>query len=141
MPLRANQDQWLSFPKREPVRLSGERLYLDVYYGFRILETGSELEPFRVTTTEYFYTLLDRNHRELLAYHFHPNGAGWCTYPHLHVGTASGLIDNKAHLITGPVALPAFVRMLIEDPAIPVVALRSDWARTLAEEGDRDANI
>jgi hypothetical protein len=28
--------------------------------------------------------------------------------------------------------------MLIEDPAIPVVSLRPDWARVLDVKGDRD---
>ena len=107
--------------------------------GFRILEAESEFDRFRVTTSSYFYTLLDRDSRELLAYHHHPDGAGWCDYPHLHVGTASGVIDNKAHLVTGPVALQAFIRMLIEDPAIPVVSLRSDWSRVLEAKGDGDA--
>lgn len=138
-PLRLGQLHLLTFPQQRPVRLNGERLYLDLIYGFRMLESRSELERFQVTTTRYFYTLLDRNHRELLAYHFHPVGSGWCTYPHLHVGTASGIIDNKAHLVTGPVSLPAFIRMLIEDPAFPVVSLRHDWASVLAAKGDRHA--
>ncbi len=123
------------------MRLTGERLYLDLYHGFRIVQTRSGLEPFHVTTTDYFYTLLDRNHRELLSYHFHPDGAGWCTYPHLHVGTARGIIDNKTHLITGPLPLQAFIRTLIEDPAIPVVSLRPDWGRVLDVKGHRDAIV
>lgn len=123
------------------MRLTGARLYLDLYHGFRILESDSELEPYSTATTRYFYTLLDQDHRELLAYHFHPNGAGWCTYPHLHVGTARGIIDNKAHLATGPVSLQTFIRMLIEDPVIPVVSLRPDWARVLEVKGDHDAVV
>jgi hypothetical protein len=138
-PLRLNEDHSLSFPQQRPVRVTGERFYFDLIHGFRIVETDSDLEPFQVTTTRYFYTLLDRNHRELLAYHFHPDGADWCTYPHLHVGTASGVIDNKAHLATGPLPLQAFIRMLIEDPAIPVVSLRPDLERVLEVKGDRDA--
>jgi hypothetical protein len=119
------------------MRLTGERLFLDLYHGFRIVQTRSSLEPYQVTTTDYFYTLLDQNQRELVAYHYHPHGAGWCTYPHLHVGTANGIIDNRAHLITGLLPLQAFIRMLIEDPAIPVVSLRPDWARVLDVKGDR----
>ena len=123
------------------MRLTGERFYFDLVHGFHIVETDSELEPYRVATTRYFYTLLDRNRRELLAYHYHPDGAGWCTYPHLHVGTASGTIDNKTHLSTGPLPLQAFIRMLIEDPAIPVVSLRPDWARVLELKGDPDVVV
>ena len=140
-PLRLNQDHSLSFPQQQPVRLTGERLYLDLVHGFCIVETYSEFEPFWVTTTRYFYTLLDQNRRELAAYHFHPDGAGWCIYPHLHVGSASGIIDSKAHLVTGPLPLQAFIRMLIEDPAIPVVSLRQDWARVLDVQGERDALV
>lgn len=138
-PLRLNEDHWLSFPQQQPARITGDRLRFDLYHGFRIVATDSELEPFRVTTTRYFYTLLDRDHRELLAYHFHPDGAGWCTYPHLHVGTASGIISGKTHLVTGHIALAAVVRMLIEDPTIPVTPLRPDWAQVLAAKGVRDA--
>lgn len=130
-PLRPNEDHWLSFPEERPVRLTGARLYFDMYHGFRIVETASELEPYRVTTTRYFYTLLDQNQRELIAYHYHPSGAGWCTYPHIHVGTATGIIDRKAHLATGRLSLEAVIRMLIEDPSIPVTSLRPDWAQVL----------
>lgn len=111
-------------------------LSINVRLGFRIAEAEPGNKSYQVTTTNYFYTLLDRERRELLAYHHHPEGAGWCTYPHLHVGTASGIIDNKAHLVTGPVTLPAFIRMLIEDPAIPIVSLSPDWDRVLAAKGD-----
>jgi hypothetical protein len=36
-------------------------------------------------------------------------------------GKRSGIIDNKAHLVTEHVSLRALIRMLIEDPAFPVV--------------------
>lgn len=130
-PLRINQDHWLLFPEGLPVRLADNRLFFDLVHGFRIVEDPTGIARFRVTTTRYFYGVLDEGHRELLAYHYHPEGAGWCTYPHLHVGTARGTIDNKAHLATGRVSREAVIRMLIEDPEIPVVALRPDWARVL----------
>jgi hypothetical protein len=139
--LRLSEYHWLTFPEQRPVRLAGERLYLDIIHGFRVVQTRSRLEPFQVTTTDYFYTLLDQNQRELVAYHLHPDGAGWCTYPHLHVGTAKGIIDNKTHLITGSLPFQAFIRMLIEDPAIPVVSLRTDWARVLDVKGNPDVIV
>jgi hypothetical protein len=140
-PLRLNQDQSLSFPQQKPVRLTGERFFLDLVHGFLIVETDFEPEPFRITTTSYFCTLLDRERRELLAYHFHPDGVGWWSYPHLPVGTARGIIDKKAHLATGRLPLQASIRMIIEDPAIPIVSLRPDWARVLELKGDPDVVI
>jgi hypothetical protein len=119
------------FAEGRPVRLAGGWFLLDVAHGFRIVEDNTRRGSYEVTTTSYFYSLLDRDRRELLAYHFHPEGAGWCTYPHLHVGAATGIIDNKSHLATGWVALQAVVRMLIEDPSIPVTSSRSDWALVL----------
>lgn len=83
--------------------------------------------------------MLDQRRRELIAYHHHPESESWCVYPHLHIQPASEVIGSKVHLVTGPISLQAFIRMLIEDPAIPVVSLRPDWARVLAVEGDRGA--
>jgi hypothetical protein len=103
----------------------------ECFCDIQIIETATNRGIYDVVTTRYSYNLLDQAHRELFAYHYHPAGEGWCTYPHLHVGTARGIIDNKAHLATGWVPLPAVIRMLIEDPSIPVAALRPDWARVL----------
>jgi hypothetical protein len=130
-PLRLNVDHWLSFAEEQPVRLNGSRLNLDLLHGFRIVEALGERGRFKVETIRYSYTLLDRSQRELIAYHHHPSGASWCTCPHLHVGTATGDIDNKAHLATGWVSLPTVIRMLIEDPSIPVTPVRRDWALVL----------
>jgi hypothetical protein len=106
-PLRLEEDHWLLFAEGRPVRLAGAWFFFDFAHGFRIVEDNTGLGSYEVKTTRYFYTLLDQDQRELIAYHFHPAGIGWCTYPHLHIGTATGLIDNKA---------------------IPVTPSRPDWA-------------
>jgi hypothetical protein len=100
-------------------------------HGFRINQADNSPMAYTITTTRYSYTVLDRLERELVAYHYHPSGVNWCTYPHLHVAATSDLFSGKAHLATGWVSLPAVVRMLIEDPANPVVSLRPDWSRVL----------
>ena len=138
VPLRPNQDHSISIANGEPVRLTGEGLYLDCIHDFRIVEDPAIAGVYRAITTAHSYALLDHRRRELVTYHYHPAGGSWCTYPHLHVGTASGIIDNKAHLATGHITLPAVIRMLIEDPAIPVVSLRPVWAHVLELNGDLD---
>lgn len=81
-------------------------------------------------TTSYFYELLDREQRGILAYHWHPHGPSPITYPHLHVGGQTapvGLI--QAHLPTGRISLVDVVRMTISE--FGVTPLRADWQSVL----------
>jgi hypothetical protein len=67
----------------------------------------------------------------LLAYHWHPVGVSPVTHPHLHLGGSLGGLDlSKAHLPTGPVALPDVLRFAIED--LGVEPLRAGWRDLLA---------
>jgi hypothetical protein len=136
MPLRLDLNLSLSFPNGAPVRLAAAGLHLEFVHDFRIVEQEG---GFSVVSTGYWFSLLDDGRRELVAYHHHPMGESWCTYPHVHVATATSSIIGKAHLVTGPLTLQAFIRMLIEDPAFPVVSLRPDWARVLELSGESDA--
>lgn len=130
-PLRLAEDHWLSFPGGSSVRLGGSEYFLDVIHGFRFIERDSSPVAYSIATTRYSYTVLDRHHQELLAYHYHPSGVSCRTYPHLHISGAASPFPGKAHLTTGWVSLPAVIRMLIEDPASPVVSLRPDWPQVL----------
>jgi hypothetical protein len=121
----------IAFAGGKPAQLAGAGLYLSLYFGIIVGEGAPSRGVDEVTTIEYSYRLLDHHQRELVAYHYHPSGVSWCTYPHLHVAAASDVFSGKAHLATGWVSLPAVVRMLIEDPAIPVVSLRPDWSWVL----------
>jgi hypothetical protein len=81
-------------------------------------------------TTNYWYHIVDRDERMILAYHWHPSGRSTVTAPHLHVGGRTAPVDlSKAHLPTGVVALPAVVRMSITE--LGVEPLRTDWREVL----------
>ena len=72
-----------------------------------------------------------------MSYHWHPDGPGGATYPHLHLGLAcgvpprpAGLIHPDVHIPTGRVALEDLLRLAIEQ--LEVKPLRDDWAEVLA---------
>lgn len=141
MPLQLNMDHVVTFPNGNPVRLAGTGLYLECFHDFRIVAEDGGRAGYNAITTGYWYSLLDEGRHELFAYHYHPSGESWCTYPHLHVTTATRTVIGKSHLVTEHVSFAAFIHMLIEDPAIPVVSLRPDWSRILELKGDPDVVI
>jgi hypothetical protein len=87
----------------------------------------------------YHYALLDRKESELLVYHWHPDSEG-PDYPHLHVSasliaqvdaqTRRNIDLDKLHIVTGHIALQAFIRMLITE--FQVKPLRADWRERVA---------
>ncbi len=84
----------------------------------------------------------DRLGIELLAWHWHP-GADFAgpDHPHVHVSAAlrpslaagerAVIPIDKLHLPTGPVALAAVVRMLVEEFGVQPIA--NDWRERLAD--------
>ena len=90
---------------------------------------------YRLRTDAYRYRVLDEQERELLVWHWEPEGLGDRRRPHLHVAygtgsaasinlpTASGVGESpfpqldvpKLHVPTGRVLLEDVVRFLIED--------------------------
>lgn len=98
-------------------------------------------QPVGVSTRSYQIALLDRNEREVLAWHWQPGPAlAGPDHPHVHVSAAARFPDaagqpaavdlDKLHLPTGPVSLAAVVRMLVEEFGVhPRVA---DWRERLA---------
>jgi hypothetical protein len=94
---------------------------------------------FEVRTTGYSYRLLDREGREILAYHWHPVGISPITFPHLHLTRfrpidlsldSDPLALAEMHLPTGFGTLEDIVRLLITEFAVE--PRRSDWAEILA---------
>jgi hypothetical protein len=85
-----------------------------------------------VRVVGYGYSVIDTGGRELLAFHWHPDGQSPIVEPHLHIhGAVAGIALDSAHVPTGLVSLQSFLRFLIRDFA--VVPLRPDWP-TLLEE-------
>lgn len=95
------------------------------------VEHSFALDPAaEIHTTGYAYHLYDGTGRELLAYHWHPRGAGARPEPHLHVRAMIGHTAlARLHLPTGRVSLEAFVRLLITE--FGVAPLEEGWQRIL----------
>jgi hypothetical protein len=82
------------------------------------------------TVSTYRYGLYDRNGREILSYHWHPDARSHVTAPHLHIGggVAPWRPDlAKAHIPTGQVTLEDVLLLAIEELTLDVTPLRADW--------------
>ncbi len=130
-----------------PLRTTDDQrgLRFGVYLEYRILEAPDAVadERFRVDVMRYAYEFLDREERELFAYHWHPAGVSPVRFPHLHLPRVSliaptggsplgGLSEigiGKAHFPTGPISLEGVIGLLIRD--FGVVPRRRDWAEVL----------
>ncbi|MGD9894924.1 MAG: hypothetical protein AB7U18_26875, partial [Dehalococcoidia bacterium] len=76
--------------------------------------------------------------REIVAYHWHPQGRSHVRTPHLHLGAALGTLRNevtKAHLYTGMITPVAILSLVIEH--FGVAPRRPDWA-TIFEQTERE---
>ncbi len=124
--LRLNEDR--------PVRLGGpSRIWLYFHQYYRIVQLEISGNLWTVTEVGYEYQILDSNHREILAYHWHPMGQSSFISQHLHVGhgaMASREEIETAHLPTGYVSLPDIIRLLIRD--FRATPKRGDWESILS---------
>lgn len=110
------------------------------------MEMNDRAGFFEVRTASYLYRILDLNEREIIAYHWHPEGVSPVVRPHLHLTSRIQpvSIDDPArpdleperialaemHISTGPVPFEDVVRLLIEE--FRVIPLRSDWEEILS---------
>lgn len=117
----------------DPVRLAGDsRLALSVVMRYRVAEHPGPRGPWEVSTVAYYYTLADSDGREVVAYHWHPEGQKIVTFPHLHLraGARVGREDlAKAHIPTGHMGLEDVLRLGIRE--LGVKPRRRDWAEVL----------
>lgn len=110
-----------------------------VSHGF-VVERSSEERGFDAHTVYYSYRVLEPDGREIVAYHWHPEGTSPIRHPHLHLTSRLPTIDlgprfapvalAEAHLPTGPVRLADVVRLLIDE--LGVAPRRTDWGAVLA---------
>jgi hypothetical protein len=122
-----------SVPLRSPVGLG-----LRVRLRGRVGPVEDDPGRWQVRIVAYQYALLDREGREYLAYHWHPEGSSHVAEPHLHLGPAAQVgvpALAAAHLPTGPVALTALVHLAID--GLGARPLRADWPVVL----DRAAQL
>jgi len=100
------------------------------------------VERDRVETTGYLYEINDRDGREILAYHWHPEGVSPITEPHLHLSGRLRPFDlgdrdtavrlGGMHLPTGIVTLARMVHLLIAE--FGAEPRRADWQAILGRE-------
>ena len=117
-----------------PIRISGTSgvwLILQQYY--RIVQSEAPTALWTVAEEGYYYEILDSDHREILAYHWHPTGLSSYAAHHLHIG--HGAIVGReelhhAHLPSGHVSVPDILRLLISD--FRASPRRHDWRAVLA---------
>jgi hypothetical protein len=107
-----------------------------------VIQVEAPRGPWEAQTAAYEYHLSDRDDREILAYHWHPDGASHVQVPHLHLGPAAEVgwtALTTAHLPTGWIRVGDVVRLAIEGLAVPPV--RRDWdgvlLATAGMSGDR----
>ena len=98
------------------------------------MQTGQPRGQWEARAAAYEYRLSDGDDREILAYHYHPDGASPVQTPHLHLGPAAEVgraALTTAHLPTGWVALEAVIRLAIE--GLGAEPARRDWDRVLGQ--------
>lgn len=109
---------------------------LSVKMRYRIVRAEGERGPWKVSVAAYQYAFVDEAEREIVAYHWHPDGTSDVTTPHLHLeaGARVGRRDlAAAHIPTGRVSLESIVRLAIG--GFFVSPLRREWQSVL-DRGD-----
>lgn len=129
---RSEEPHILTFPDDPATMGSNDNLALSVRHYYYIVRSPDVYKRWKVQTAAYYYELQIGSGQEILSYHWHPDGPSPVTFPHMHIGTASGVtVDGilKAHFPTPRTALEDLLWMLIED--FGVRHRRRDWQRIL----------
>ncbi|MGE3913444.1 MAG: hypothetical protein AB7K36_29095, partial [Chloroflexota bacterium] len=115
------------------VRLQGpERIHLRVRLRLQLTQVEESRGYWDADLAAYEYRLSDPDDREILAYHWHPDGQSHVQTPHLHLGVAAAVgrvALLTAHLPTGQVSARDVVRLAVESFAVQ--PQRRDWAAIL----------
>lgn len=123
-----------------PQKLPRTNLFITVTQRYHVVQDSTpDRGPWRVTTTEYFYTLWrarggrGKKPERLVSYQWHPKPGETYTYPHVHLGPASGVEPHlqKTHVPTGRVALEDVIRYAISQ--LGARPLRADWMEVLED--------
>ena len=127
----------MRFAEDRPIRL-GRRgtISMAVRQWYVVAVESGATGLWKARTTGYDFRLLDREDRDIVAYHWHPSGPSRVTRPHLHIGGRTSPTDlSKVHLTTGRVSLADVVGMAITE--MGVEPLRPDW-QEVRERAERD---
>lgn len=102
-------------------------------------------DAYTIWVIQYSYRVVEDNGRELLAFHWHPDGVSPIKHPHLHLSSriapialgsgAASVALGELHIPTGFVALGDVVHLLIEE--LGVEPRRADWRAVLEAVSER----
>lgn len=119
----------------DPVHLpGGARISLTFRMHYRLVRAEGERGPWKVQIAGYLYGIDDVDGREILAYHWHPEGRSSEREPHLHLGAGAyvGRAElTAAHLPTGRISVEELLVLAIR--GLGVEPRRDDWEAVLAE--------
>jgi hypothetical protein len=132
-------------PRAEPVRLrtvSGRRLVLfQIGIDYVVSRSSPTVDGYDITVASYLYRILDREQREILAFHWHPAGLSNVVDPHLHLSSRLNTIEMgrdqeplplaDMHIPTGFVTLEDVVRLHVA--VFGVAPRHADWDAILRE--------
>jgi hypothetical protein len=101
-------------------------IQLTLTHTYYVVPEQGQRGPWRVTTAGWIYKITDAEGELIFAFHWHPEGSGRATWPHLHAnGSHPAFSLERLHPPTGRVSIEAVVRFLIED--LDVVPRKEDW--------------
>lgn len=127
-PAYANLDGGLPVPL-----VTGSRLGIVVNLRYR-LQQDRPHGPWNVHIAAYRYGLLDDGSRDMVSYEWHPEGASWVTWPHLHIGNSmlreGAPLTARMHLPATYILIKDIVALVIRE--FGVRPRRRDWEAVLA---------
>ena len=82
---------------------------------YQIVESGVEQLPWKVHTTGWAYSLLDRHQDPVIDFHWHPELTPDVQFPHLHVYSE----PDRRHFPTGRVLIEDVLGLAVEMGAEP----------------------
>jgi len=117
------------YPNQEPLPLTinngypvpllvEDDLFLTVRLLYRVASDPWESGLWEATIVAYSYALNDRDRKEILAYHWHPETRNSVDFPHMRVSSGAGVMRRelfRARLPTGHIALQDMIRLTIVD--------------------------
>ncbi|MEV6541262.1 hypothetical protein [Streptomyces sp. NPDC051665] len=128
----------------DPVTLKGisVKFLLESSIRFTVIEQQvdvfgrpvSSSDRYKVSTRGYWYTIMNADGAEIIAWHWHPDGKSDVDYAHAHIGAAAlnpaAPISHKDHLRTGRMSFENVASNLLD---LGVTPMNLNYAEILSE--------
>jgi hypothetical protein len=106
----------LQFNGGDAVKLDGSpRLHLFISMRYKIVESGVAQKPWKIHTTGWAHSLLNRRQEPVVDFHWHPDLTPDIQFPHLHVYSE----PDRRHFPTGRVLIEDVLCLAVEMGAVP----------------------